>query len=108
MGEIKVEVISRDTIKPSSPTPAHLRHFQLSFLDQTLTPTLMPIILFYPMDGDVKKTLSKTLIQFYPLAGRVEDNLFIDCSDQGIPYLEARPKSSANFRSSHATWTPCN
>ena len=103
MGEIEVEVISTDTIKPSSPTPTHLCHFQLSFLDQTLTPILMPIIFFYPMDGDVKvdtverfvwlkKTLSKTLTQFYPLAGRVKDNLFIDCSDQGVPYFEAQVK----------------
>ncbi|KAL6350266.1 hypothetical protein AAG906_004213 [Vitis piasezkii] len=76
MGEIEVEVISTDTIKPSSPTPTHLRHLLLSFLDQVLTPIFTPIVLFYPMDGDVKvdtiersiwlkKTLSKTLIQFY-------------------------------------------
>ncbi|KAL6350409.1 hypothetical protein AAG906_004360 [Vitis piasezkii] len=103
MGEIEVEVISTDTIKPSSPTPAHLRHFQLSFLDQVLSPIFIPIILFYPMDGDVKvdtiersiwlkKTLSMTLVQFYPLAGRVKDNLFIDCTDQGVPYFEAQVK----------------
>ena len=103
MGDIKVEVISRDTIKPSSPTPTHLRHLQLSFLDQILTPTFIPIILFYPVDGDakadhdkiqrsiwLKKTLSETLIRFYPLAGRVKDNISIDCSDQGVPYLEAQ------------------
>ena len=103
MGEIEVEVISTDTIKPSSPTPAHLRHFQLSFLDQVLSPIFIPIILFYPMDGDVKvdtiersiwlkKTLSMTLVQFYTLAGRVKDNLFIDCTDQGVPYFEAQVK----------------
>ena len=103
MGEIEVEVISIDTIKPSSPTPAHLLHFQLSFLDQVLTPIFIPIIIFYPMDGDVKvdtiersiwlkKTLSMTLVQFYPLAERVKDNLFIDCTDQGVPYFEAQVK----------------
>ena len=96
-------MISTDTIKPSSLTPAHLRHFQLSFLDQVLSPIFIPIILFYPMDGDVKvdtiersiwlkKTLSMTLVQFYPLAGRVKDNLFIDCTDQGVPYFEAQVK----------------
>ncbi|KAL6350357.1 hypothetical protein AAG906_004307 [Vitis piasezkii] len=99
MGEIQVEVISTDTIKP--PTPTHLCHLLLSFLDQVLTPIFTPIVLFYPMDGDVKvdtiersvwlkKTLSKTLIQFYPLAGRVKDNLFIDCTDQGVSYFEAQ------------------
>ena len=113
MGEIEAEMISTDTIKPSSLTPAHLRHFQLSFLDQTLTPTLMPIILFSPLDGGVKvdtverfiwlkKTLSKTLTQFDPLARLVKDNLFIDCSDQGVPYFEAQVKCQLSEFTCHS------
>ncbi|XP_060671015.1 BAHD acyltransferase BIA1-like [Ziziphus jujuba] len=32
--EVKIEIISRETIKPSSPTPDHLKHYKLSLLDQ--------------------------------------------------------------------------
>lgn len=102
---MKVEVIERDCIKPSSPTPNHLRKHELSFLDQIATPIFMPMLLFYPAtnygyDNDkttlstsrVKQSLSETLTQFYPLAGRIMDNALVDCNDQGTPFVEARVK----------------
>ncbi|OVA01967.1 Transferase [Macleaya cordata] len=92
---MKVEVVSRETIKPSSPTPHHLRTFNLSFLDQIAPPTI---------DGDhnenyksrrcdvMKKSLSESLTRFYPLAGRIkdDDDSSVDCNDDGVDYLEAK------------------
>ncbi|KAL6983825.1 shikimate O-hydroxycinnamoyltransferase [Sarracenia purpurea var. burkii] len=99
--KIQVESISREIIKPSSPTPSHLRHYQLSFLDQVSPPVFMPFLFFYSEEkhdklnhrdksNHLKKHLSDILTQFYPLAGRVIENLYVDCNDQGIPYAEAR------------------
>ncbi|EOY00795.1 hypothetical protein QUC31_014119 [Theobroma cacao] len=100
---MKVEVVARGIIKPSSPTPGHLRNLHFSFLDQIATPVFMPMVFFYPIDGDVnvgnfnrtewlKKSLSETLTRFYPLAGRVKDNAFIDCNDEGVPFVQSRVK----------------
>ncbi|KAA8533258.1 hypothetical protein F0562_033209 [Nyssa sinensis] len=113
--KVEVEVVSTDTIKPSSPTPHHLRNYQLSFLDQISPPIFMPLVFFFEADhGDqnnftnaamsnqFKKSLSETLTQFYPLAGRVMDNLQIDCNDAGVPYFEAR----ANCRLSEVVGDP--
>ncbi|XP_057507807.1 stemmadenine O-acetyltransferase-like [Actinidia eriantha] len=99
--KVEVEVIHRDLIKPSSPTPPHLQHYQLSFLDQINPAVFMPLVLFYPNNPDshidnaqksthLKNSLSECLTKFYPLAGRVVNNNFIDCSDIGVPYVEAR------------------
>ncbi|PON64731.1 Transferase [Parasponia andersonii] len=105
--EFEVKVVSREMIKPSSPTPNHLRSYQLSFLDQISPPVFNPFVLFYSsiqeVDSDLsvtkislklKKSLSDVLTLFYPLAGRVKDNLLIECNDEGIPYLEARVKGN--------------
>ncbi len=100
---IEIEVISKETIKPSSPTPDHLRHYQLSFLDQVSPQFFMPWVLFYPKDTNpklnnqeqierIKKSLSDALKQYYPLAGRVKENLYIECNDEGIHYVEAVAK----------------
>lgn len=97
---MEVEVISKELIKPSSPTPNHLHHYQLSFLDQLSPAVYNPLVLFYSfhdhssitqISNHLKTSLSTVLTLFYPLAGRVRDNLFVDCSDShGIPYSEAR------------------
>ncbi|KAI3935886.1 hypothetical protein MKX01_004613 [Papaver californicum] len=100
---MKVEVLSRETIKPLTPTPNHLRIFNLSFLDQLSPPIYVPIILFYPIDRKngcksttelicytLKKSLSETLNKYYPLAGRVKDGSFVKCNDDGVEYLEAK------------------
>ncbi|KAI3745707.1 hypothetical protein L6452_08113 [Arctium lappa] len=99
---MEIEVISKESIKPSSPTPNHLKTFELSLLDQliVLSP-YVPIILYYPNDnGDnilqaqekslaLKESLSETLTQFYPLAGTVKDYFSIDCNDVGAYYAVA-------------------
>jgi len=96
-----VQVISVDTIKPSSSTPGNLRHYTLSFIDQITPSIFMPFLLFYPRDAvanlsnkerqsRIKQSLSEALTRFYPLAGRVKDNDHVDCNDEGVHYVEAK------------------
>ncbi|KAB2044754.1 hypothetical protein ES319_D01G112400v1 [Gossypium barbadense] len=99
-----VEIVSKEFIKPTSPTPPHLRTHRFSFLDQFLPSIYVPMVLFY-MDQErsipvaasnsrrsqlLKESLSETLTLFYPLAGRIKDHLYIDCNDEGAYYVEAR------------------
>ncbi|KAI3745709.1 hypothetical protein L6452_08115 [Arctium lappa] len=98
---MEVEVISKESVKPSSPTPHHLKIFELSLLDQLVINPYIPVIFYYPnRNGDnilqaqekslaLKESLSKTLTQFYPLAGTVKDDLSIDCNDVGAYYALA-------------------
>ncbi|XP_059644521.1 stemmadenine O-acetyltransferase-like [Cornus florida] len=99
---MKVEIISEETIKPSSSTPYHLRNLNLSFLDQLAPPTYVPLLLFYHADDCnknidlsqrsclLKKSLANCLTHFYPLAGTLREYSFIDCNDEGVKYLETR------------------
>ncbi|XP_048232344.1 stemmadenine O-acetyltransferase-like [Ricinus communis] len=107
----EVKVISKELIKPSSPTPHLLRHYQLSFLDQIAVPVFMPLVLFYPKETNnitnqercnhAKKSLSKALTQFYPLAGRVKHNMYIDCNDEGAYFVEAEAKCTLSHILQH-------
>lgn len=102
--KLEVELVSRELIRPSSPTPDHFRRYQLSFLDQISPPVYSPLVIFFSSAeadkkfhiGDItnrlKKSLSDVLVHFYPLAGRANDNMFIDCNDEGTPFLETRVK----------------
>ncbi|XP_062000305.1 acyltransferase Pun1-like [Rosa rugosa] len=94
-----VNITSRKIIRPSSPTPHHQRTLNLSLLDQIFPPTLYPaIIYFYSSDhfpsNDVSESLqtslSKALVQFYPLAGRLNGPASVDCNDEGAYFLEAQ------------------
>ncbi|KAH7544116.1 hypothetical protein JRO89_XS15G0110700 [Xanthoceras sorbifolium] len=95
---MKICIISRELIKPSSPTPHHLRTHKLSLLDQLAPDNYFPTILYYSQTNKnavncsdhLKKSLSKTLTDCYPLAGRFRDDSFIDCDDYGATFIEAR------------------
>ncbi|KAK7829855.1 vinorine synthase, partial [Quercus suber] len=61
----------------------------------------MPFCVFYPQDRRanlsnlercdwIKKSLSEVLTLFYLLAGRVKVNLYIDCNDEGVLYVESK------------------
>ncbi|XP_010048659.1 stemmadenine O-acetyltransferase [Eucalyptus grandis] len=101
---MKVEVVSTETVKPSSPTPSHLRDFKICLLDQLAPPFWVPVILFYSasnnevaansasVTGNLKTSLSQALSLFYPLGGRIKGNSAIDCNDQGALYLEAKAR----------------
>ena len=80
---MKPEIISRETIKPSSPTPHSQIWYKLSVFDQMSYGMYIPIILFYTSNGDdnlvdfshrlsgLKKSLSETLTRYYPLDERL-------------------------------------
>ena len=98
MATMEVEIMSREIIKPSSPTPLSQRWYNLSLLDQMSYRMYIPIVLFYPSnDGDnsvefsneLNKSLSEILNRYYPLAGRIGDG-GIECNDKGIDFFEAR------------------
>ncbi|CAI9108580.1 OLC1v1008223C1 [Oldenlandia corymbosa var. corymbosa] len=96
-----VEITSKEMIKPSSPTPDHLRTHKLSFLDQIAPSVYIPLIFFYKNSDHfpkldslkisdlLKQSLSNVLTQFYPLAGRLSGgNLTVDCDDSGVLFVE--------------------
>lgn len=99
---MSVEIISKEYIKPSSPTPHHLKLYKLSILDQLIPAPYAPIILYYPNQDHasdlevqdrlnvLKDSLSNTLTRFYPLAGTIKDDLSIDCNDVGAYFAVAR------------------
>ncbi|KAJ7957628.1 Transferase [Quillaja saponaria] len=98
--EVKIERIKRETIKPATPTPPHLRNYKFCLLDQLFPAVYGSLILFYPNNNDsitsaqkshlLKKSLSATLTHYYPFAGRIKDSNIVECSDQGVEYIEAR------------------
>ncbi|KAF7810009.1 vinorine synthase-like [Senna tora] len=111
-GRIRTEIVSGKCIKPTSPTPPHLKFFKLSLLDQ-LSPNIHHnFTLFFPSSsaashgGDdplsqfssksqlLQNSLSQTLTRFYPLGGRLRDAATIDCNDHGAIYIEAHVHSS--------------
>ncbi|XP_074293706.1 stemmadenine O-acetyltransferase-like [Silene latifolia] len=97
MLESQVKIIFRETVKPSTPTPPHLRTFNLSMVDQISATMHVSSLIFYnpttqtqPLDiTGLKLALSQTLTHFYPLAGRCKDDSTIICNDQGIPFIVA-------------------
>lgn len=97
-------MISRERIKPSSPTPPHLKTYKISLLDQLFPPAHVPLVFFYlntqttiPVPDLIAKTslsfkhsLAQTLTTFYPFAGKIKDRLSVDCNDEGVYYVETR------------------
>jgi hypothetical protein len=90
---MEVEMISVETIKPSSPTQSHLKTFKISLIDGFFARFYTPFITYYAdvkdydaFSGDrLKRSLAKTLTRFYPLAGRVDmANNTIDCNGNGV------------------------
>ncbi|KAK9062780.1 hypothetical protein SSX86_019970 [Deinandra increscens subsp. villosa] len=100
-------IISREVIKPSSPTPSLHHTYNLSELDQLFGHIYMPLILYYPNNGScsltahekaevLKQSLSKSLTKYYPFAGRLPTPVkpsYIDCNDEGVVFVEAKNDS---------------
>ncbi|KAI9254024.1 transferase [Sporodiniella umbellata] len=108
----RIQVISTSWIKPESSNPFHREHTQLSDWDAVMYTSYTPLLLFYTninrdprfMSTEVlKASLSKTLTEFYPLAGRLLDvgngrDVINNC-DGGILFVEAEyPKDLESFR----------
>ncbi|KAH9607237.1 hypothetical protein KSS87_009586 [Heliosperma pusillum] len=99
--QLRVEVISNDTVKPSRPTSPDRKSISLSFLDESFPSIHVPRVLIYtnnkptkitldsPIITSLKTSLSETLTHFYPLAGRFENEYTVSCNDQGIPFIVA-------------------
>ncbi|XP_024037026.1 vinorine synthase [Citrus clementina] len=94
-----VQIISTEAIKPSSPTPKHLRTYELSMLDQMFSNLYMPFVFFYSANKHqdfrknsdfLKQSLAKTLTHYYPLAGRFVDSFSVECNDHGVTFIEAQ------------------
>ncbi|KAL9237862.1 hypothetical protein vseg_012360 [Gypsophila vaccaria] len=96
---MEVKIVRRETVKPSSPTPPHLKTMSLPFVDQ-LSPFAfhLPTLLVYtktekarpPLDlNALKSSLSETLTEFYPFAGRCIDDSTLSCNDEGVTLIVA-------------------
>uniref|UniRef100_M1CMH3 Anthranilate N-benzoyltransferase protein n=1 Tax=Solanum tuberosum TaxID=4113 RepID=M1CMH3_SOLTU len=92
-----------ELIKPSSPTPHELRDHKISFIDELIPHSSIPLILFFKKSENLtqsqvcnhlKASLSQTLTQFYPLAGRIKSQYSIDCNDEGAYYQESQVDAS--------------
>ncbi|KAE9610498.1 putative salutaridinol 7-O-acetyltransferase [Lupinus albus] len=105
---MKIELISREVIKPSKPTPSYLNTHSLSFIDCVVGRNYVPLVYFYPNKyskyddknqeritkiSTLKKSLSEVLSIYYPFAGKLRDQLSIECNDQGVLLLVTRIKS---------------
>ncbi|KAK2981613.1 hypothetical protein RJ640_012895 [Escallonia rubra] len=103
MSCLKVEITSRELIKPSLPTPHSLRSFKLSLLDQLSPFVYVPFIFFYApfpfqtpeakasLTPDLlRKSLSQVLAKFHPVAGQIKDNVEIECNDEGVVFSDAK------------------
>lgn len=100
--KMEVGIVSKEQVKPSSPTPSHLKTFKFSLLDQLILAPYGPVILFYPINNRsnlsnipkrlelLKKSLSEILTLYYPLAGKIKDDLCIDCNDEGAYFVETQ------------------
>ncbi|KAJ4845089.1 hypothetical protein Tsubulata_048646 [Turnera subulata] len=72
--------------------------YKLSLFDQLTPSTYAPLVLFYASRNDdpytriirLKESLSQTLDLYYPLSGRVVDNLFVHRFHEGVPFFEAQ------------------
>ncbi|KAL8242538.1 hypothetical protein R6Q59_012840 [Mikania micrantha] len=95
-----VKILIRETIKPFSRTPPHLRTYNLSEMDLLNPKMYVPLVLIYPASSTtgeqkaivLKKSLSQTLTRYYPFAGRLPTpaSSYVDCNDKGVLFLEAR------------------
>ncbi|KAI3739121.1 hypothetical protein L2E82_29515 [Cichorium intybus] len=109
-------IVSRDVIKPSSPTPSHLKTYNLSLFDQLAVNAYMPVVAFYQSSSvyqrshdktlQLKNSLSHTLNQYYPFAGRLAKAgpSYVECNDEGVEFIEAcndGPLSDFLQRSKH-------
>ncbi|MED6168233.1 hypothetical protein PIB30_010014 [Stylosanthes scabra] len=98
---MEMELIYKESMKPSSATPPHPKTYPLSFLDVSSSPEYMPVLYFYNTKQTekqesklalLKKSLSEALSAYYPIAGRLKGRLAIDCNDEGVPLLITKIK----------------
>lgn len=96
---ISISIKSNSIVIPSEPTPSGILH--LSESDQAAQWTNTPVIHIYKPNNNIipssfkktKNALSRALVHFYPLAGRLHwkegGQLELDCNAMGVQVLEA-------------------
>ncbi|OBZ84246.1 Shikimate O-hydroxycinnamoyltransferase [Choanephora cucurbitarum] len=98
----RIQVTNRKWVMPLTPTPPHKRLTPLSDWDIVMFKSYIPLLLFYPNDEKLPnfmntaalvQSLSKTLVDYYPLAGRLRDigngRDEVENCDAGVLFLEA-------------------
>nr|XP_043611290.1 salutaridinol 7-O-acetyltransferase-like isoform X2 [Erigeron canadensis] len=111
MKRVDVEIVAKETIKPTSSTDLP-RTYTLSCLDQIAVDAYIPFVLFLPNNNTsrggiitddvvskrsklLKETLPAILSRFYPFVGKLKDNVVIEGnSEGGVFYVEARVKQT--------------
>ncbi|KAG6419908.1 hypothetical protein SASPL_116420 [Salvia splendens] len=90
---MRVEVQSRQLVKPATATPSHLRRYNISMIDDLNPPMHVIRILYYPPHTftlNLEDPLSQILPSFYPLAGRYLKPLHaVDCNDADALFSRA-------------------
>ncbi|XP_076891063.1 akuammiline synthase 1-like [Bidens hawaiensis] len=103
-------IISRELIKPSSPTPSHLRIYNLSKYDMYNSHYYVSLIFYYPNDKlcsltlddkvrKMKESLSQSLTRYYPFAGTLHSptSPYTLCNDEGVVFVIAKHDSQMNM-----------
>ncbi|KAH0650723.1 hypothetical protein KY284_030635 [Solanum tuberosum] len=99
MGSIsRIVSMSKRIIKPSSPTPCSHKRHNLSLVDCYANNEYASTVFFYPkptipannISQLLQKSLSKALTYYYPFAGMLKDNDYVDCNDRGAEFLNVR------------------
>nr|XP_009783370.1 PREDICTED: vinorine synthase-like [Nicotiana sylvestris] len=98
-----VSSVCKKIIKPYFPTPTSLRCHKLSYLDQMVAGIYEPLALFYPKLSDtwsdkpsnvisehLENSLSKVLSHYYPFAGKLNENISVDCNDRGVEFFTTK------------------
>ncbi|KAK4739784.1 hypothetical protein R3W88_003481 [Solanum pinnatisectum] len=99
--QIQLSKMTRIMLKPSTPTPNHLRTLKLSLFDELAPHAYVPVLFYYlPSNAEgtitercnkLQKSLVETLTKFCPIAGRFNDGEFsIHCNDEGIEYVQTK------------------
>ncbi|CAN4107937.1 unnamed protein product [Withania somnifera] len=94
MADLDIEIQLRKLVKPSTPTPNHLRRLKLTLFDQVAPHIFVPILFHYLPNSEYNMegiTDQRYLDQILPLAGRFsKHDLSIHCNDEGVEYVESK------------------
>jgi omega-hydroxypalmitate O-feruloyl transferase len=96
---LEVTVKEPTLVFPAEPTPKHV--YFLTNLDQNIAVSMRTVYFFNAQEDKknddpaavIKGALSKLLVRFYPMAGRLgvsdDGKLQVECEDQGALFVEA-------------------
>nr|CAD1837084.1 unnamed protein product [Ananas comosus var. bracteatus] len=88
MAAITVDIVSRETVKPSTPTPPQLRSYKLSWIDQNHPIYHLPVVFFYSAtpsaaaDVGILKSSLSTGVDFFEARAADADLSEILSSDE--------------------------